>query len=410
MATVGPATSPALPPGVQAFDPAAGGALPEALWAPAIESAAREMGYVRVGFAGTEPFNEAARRLATFLADARHGSMTYLERGPRHEPRRLLAEGASVIAVALAYPGGSALVPLRQKHHLPARVAGYALGRDYHQVIKAKLAALAQVCATIIGRRVLSRCCVDTAPLLEREALRRAGVGFIGKSAMNIIPGVGSYFLAGELIVDVVLPPRAQVVEGCGRCRACLDACPTGAFVDAQQLDARRCIAYLTIEYRGVIPHALRRAIGDRVFGCDVCQDVCPYNAVAHKHGYAAELSPRREVLGLTLPALLAMSAADYRRLVRGSALGRATRRMLQRNAAVCLGNSQSEAAVAPLLQALHSDSDLVRGHAAWALGQLSVHAPETIPAALEALAVADPTDWVRLEARQALVSAREPV
>lgn len=409
MAGIGPTTSSTLPAGVQAFEPTAHGALPESAWPGAIESAARELDFARVGFAGTEAFSEAGRNLAHFLAAARHGSMSYLDRAPRHEPKLLLPEALSIIAVALVYPGGAELVRLRKKVPLEARVAGYAVGRDYHQVVKAKLLALGQACATLLGRRVLARPCVDTAPLLEREALRRAGVGFIGKSAMCIIPGVGSYFLAGELLVDVALPPTPPVAEGCGRCRACLDACPTGAFVDAYELDARRCIAYLTIEHRGIIPRELRRPIGDRAFGCDECQDVCPYNATAHKHRQASALEPRDEVLGLTLPDLLEMSAADYRRLVRGSALGRATRRMLQRNAAICLGNSRSPDAVRSLLRALRSTSDLVRGHAAWALGQLAAHATDAIRRALEELAETDPADWVRGEARDALASIGEP-
>src|SRR5690606_21096891 len=146
--------------------------------------------------------------------------------------------------------------------------------------------------------------------------------------------------------------------------------------VDAYTLDARRCISYLTIEHRGVIPKALRPALQDRVFGCDVCQDVCPYNASADKHAFSPALQPRAELLTLRLTELLNISAAGYRRLVHGSALGRATRRMLQRNAAVALGNSDSAQAVAPLCHALgHNPSDLVRGHAAWALGSLSRHA-----------------------------------
>lgn len=341
--------------------------------------------------------------------------MGYLERhGSRDSPQQLLPEARTLIAVALPYVGGSRLIQLKKQDPRgaasapSATIAAYALGPDYHRVVKLKLAELGQACADIVGSAVLARSCVDTAPLLEREAARQAGVGFIGKSTMSIIPGVGSYFLTGELLVDAALEPGAPIPDGCGRCRLCLDACPTGAFVDAYTLDARRCIAYLTIEHRGVIPRELRRLIGARVFGCDVCQDVCPYNAAADKHPASPDLAPRPELLGVSLPALLAISAADYRRLVRGSALERATRRMLQRNAAVALGNSRTSAAAAPLFTALDSSSDLVRGHAAWALGELPLDEPrerEEAVRALTSLAHHDPLTWVRGEAEQSLAT-----
>jgi epoxyqueuosine reductase len=255
----------------------------------------------------------------------------------------------------------------------------------------------------------LARAGVDTAPILEREAARRGGLGFIGKSTMSIVPGVGGYFFLGELLLDVPLPPTAVSSEGCGRCRSCLDACPTRAFTDAYQLDARRCIAYLTIEHRGVIPRELRSAIGQRVFGCDICQDVCPYNAAADKHPVAPELSPDARRATISLVEVLEISAADYRRLVRGSALGRATRRMLQRNAAIALGNTDTAASVPPLLRNLAAHpSELVRGHVAWGLGRLAKHDPERIRAALETAAASDPVACVREEALSALASLTE--
>jgi epoxyqueuosine reductase len=401
---LGLSTSPAERAGVTLFEPLEPTSAAPPGWRAAIVAAAQSIGFSRTGFATITPFAEAGAHFSEYIAGARHGSMTYLERGPRNDPASLLPEARTLIAVALAYAGGSRLVQLKQQRPLAAEIAAYALGPDYHHVIKAKLAQLGQACANIVGRPVLGRSCVDTAPLLEREAARRAGVGFIGKSTMNIIPGIGSYFLTGELLVDALIEADTPIPDGCGRCRSCLDACPTQAFVDAYTLDARRCIAYLTIEHRGVIPKQLRAAIGARVFGCDVCQDVCPYNAAADKHPASSDLWPRTAPLGLSLPQLLELTAAGYRRLVRGSALARATRRMLQRNAAIALGNSGRAEALAPLLGALGSNSELVRGHAAWALGNLP-YANENRTLALESLAQHDPVAWVRDEAEEALAS-----
>lgn len=414
--TTGLPTSPAEYVGVVRYEPRTPGARPATEWRASIVAVAAEIGFARTGFAPVLPYDEAGERFREFIAQARHGAMGYLERhGSRNAPQRLLPEARTLISVALTYAGGSRLVQLKQRGSAPdnsapgAAIAAYALGPDYHRVVKAKLAALGQACADIVGRAVVARSCVDTAPLLEREAARQAGVGFIGKSTMNIIPGVGSYFLTGELLVDAAIEPGTPLPDGCGRCRLCLDACPTGAFVDAYTLDARRCIAYLTIEHRGVIPRELRSLIGARVFGCDVCQDVCPYNAAADKHPASPDLAPRAELLAITLPELLALTAAGYRRLVRGSALERATRRMLQRNAAVALGNSRDPKAAAPLRAALGSSSDLVRGHAAWALGQLPLDQEpqdrENAVRALASLTLDDPIPWVRDEAEQSLAA-----
>jgi epoxyqueuosine reductase len=251
---------------------------------------------------------------------------------------------------------------------------------------------------------VRARVCVDTAPLLEHEAARLAGIGFTAKSTLTIVPGVGSFVLLGELLLDVELPPATPVRAGCGSCRACLDACPTGAFVDAHVLDARRCISYLTIENQGPIPRELRAAIGTRVFGCDVCQDVCPFNASAAPKPRAPELLPREALEHVDLVGLLTLGAAGYRRLVRRTALRRVTVATLARNAAVALGNSGDPRAKEPLLRALgRHRSALVRGHAAWALGRLGAASE---PAGRDALLFAsehDPDDGVRSEARAAL-------
>jgi epoxyqueuosine reductase len=338
-----------------------------------IRDAALALGFVRVGFTPVEPFDAASTALQTWLARGLHGEMSYLASGPdRAEPRQLLAAARTLIVVALPYPRSTPLAQLRRKSSLSAEFAHYAHGADYHVVIKDKLRQLADACADAAGRSVLARPCVDTAPLLEREAAARAGVGFAAKSTMTIVPGVGTHVLLGELLVDLDVAPDARLEPRCGECTACLDACPTGAFVSAHVLDARRCIAYLTIELKGAIPRELRALIGNRVFGCDECQAVCPFNAGKGAERCAPELATRPELEELDLLGLLELTSSGYRKLVKGSALRRTSRTQLARNAAVALGNSGCAEVVPRLIRALEEDPrPLVRGHVAWALGRL---------------------------------------
>jgi epoxyqueuosine reductase len=373
-----------------------------------VAEAARALGFSRVGFARAEPLSEGKVRLEEFLAAGHAGTMSYLAEGPRHDPRELLPEAKSVIAVALAY-GDRSLTPRRPLTGLVGRVARYARGTDYHLVLKERLAALAERLPEITGGPVKSRACVDTAPLLERELAARAGLGFHGKSTLVIAPGAGSYVLLGELLVDVELEPSEPTFahQGCGSCRACLDACPTAAFVEPHRLDARRCISFLTIESPDNVPRELRSAIGNRVFGCDVCQEACPYNQGRSARVGSDELAPRAELDELDLVALLELGAAGYRKLVRRSALRRTPRTTLQRNAAIALGNSDDPRAVAPLARALEQNpSALVRRHAAWALGELGRHADPNSRRALRRALDFDPDPDVRAEARTALARA----
>jgi epoxyqueuosine reductase len=280
-----------------------------------------------------------------------------------------------LIVVALSYERGAAAPAAPRSGLLPvtALVARYARGEDYHLVLKDRLRLLADRCAELSGRPVLARPCVDTAPLLEREAARRSGIGFSAKNTMTIAPGLGSYVLLGELLLDLELAPSAPIASGCGSCRSCLDACPTSAFVDAYTLDARRCISYLTIELQGPIPRPLRPAIGRWVFGCDICQEVCPFNHSPKPRPGDPGLAPRASLSDLDLCALLALGSAGHRRLVRRTALKRVSRARLQRNAAVALGNSGEPAVVPALAAALATNpSALVRGHCAWALGRIA--------------------------------------
>jgi epoxyqueuosine reductase len=340
-----------------------------------IAEAALELGFVRVGFAPVRRFDAAGARLEAWLASGYHGELSYLARTEdRADPSALLPEAKTIVAVALAYADG-ALTPLRAGRDAPAlsgSVGRYARGEDYHLVMKRKLSALSARCEILAGRPLRTRVCVDTAPLLEHEVARAAGLGFSGKSTLTIVPGVGTWVLLGELLLDLELPPSEPMRPGCGSCRACLDACPTGAFVSAHVLDARRCISYLTIENQQAIPRELRALLGTRVFGCDVCQEVCPFNAKGAPRPRTPELEPRPELELVDLVFLLELGAAGYRKLAKRSALRRATRATLARNAAVALGNTHDARATAPLSRALlRHTSVLVRSHAAWALGEL---------------------------------------
>ena len=348
-----------------------------------LRAQAAELGLVAVGFAPATAFDDARTALNRWIADGYHGTMQYLASGAdRGDPRCLLAQASTLVVVAVPYQQCS-----RDVRRLPlcGQIAGYAQGIDYHQSVRGSLSVLGQLIANHSGQTVTARACVDTAPLLEREAARQAGLGFIGKSNMLIVPGAGSRVVLGALLVDVEIASGSPLEHRCGRCSACLDACPTQAFVSPWLLDARRCISYLTIEYKGWIPHELRPLMGTRVFGCDVCQDVCPFN-----HGKDAIRGADLVDAAAPLPSVqsldmwLRLTSSDYRRLTKGSALRRASRAQLLRNAAVAAGNSHDLRLVKPLRDLLEGSTyPIVRGHAAWALGQLgAAEALESLRAA----------------------------
>ena len=329
-----------------------------------------ELGFAGIGFAPVDSFDEAERAFAAWIDASYHGTMGYLaSSGPRHDPKCLAPGALTLLVVAMP------TLHLAVRHPLPVfgQVARYAIGADYHDVLRQKLRALGQAIANSCQRTINARACVDTAPLLEREAARRAGLGFIGKSNLLILPGIGSHVLLGVLLVDVAITANSPEEQRCGRCTACLTACPTQAFVGPWVLDARRCISYLTIEYRGWVELSLRPLMGTHVFGCDICQDICPYN-----HGKAASVtsdsvaaSNRAEMLDLR--GWLTLTSSGYRRLTSGTALRRASRWQLQRNAAIAAGNSRDVSLLEPLAELLAASKyAIVRGHAAWALGQFA--------------------------------------
>lgn len=310
-----------------------------------------------------------------------HGSMSYMAEPAhvdgRRDLRSLLDGARSVIVVATAYekPGDGD----EADGAIRGSVAGYARGDDYHTVLKRDLYALSQSLCDALGAAVAARACVDTAPVLERELAEAVGLGFVAKNTMLITPGLGSYTVLGELLVDVDIA-ATEVADRdararCGTCTACLDACPTSAFPAPYVLDARRCISYLTIEHRGAIPRELRPAIGTMVFGCDICQQVCPFNAAAPDRTPAhPQLAPRdREHAAPDLIALLRKGSNQRKRYLASSAMRRVNREQLLRNTCVALGNSGDQRAVAALTELLDDRSAVVREHAAWALEALGV-------------------------------------
>jgi epoxyqueuosine reductase len=286
--------------------------------------------------------------------------MAYLERGrdKRIDPGRVLPGARSVVACALGYFQGSG--------GGLSGVARYAWGEDYHAVMEPRLRALADAIAELVPGST-SRAYVDTGPLLERDLAARAGLGWIGKNTMLLHPDLGSFFFIGTVLTTAEIEGDAPLPDRCGSCTRCLDACPTDAFVAPYVLDARRCIAYLTIEHRGPIPAELRSGVGEWAFGCDICQDVCPWNRRAPVAAEAA-FGPGQLP---SLAGLLALDEAAYLEALRGSPLKRARREGLARNAAVALGNRGRAEDEPPLLEALRHSAPSVRGHAAWALGRL---------------------------------------
>jgi epoxyqueuosine reductase len=348
---------------------------------------AKLLGFHRVGIIPIQ----APQRMTAYhqwLADGHAASMDYLATvdhiGPRHDPTQLLASAKSMVVVALAYDRN-----VRTPDSLlRGRIARYAAGEDYHMMMRDRLVALSRAIADALNIPVASRTCVDSAPVLERDAAERGGLGFIAKNTMLIAPGLGSYIVLGELLLDIELEPviASSGKAHCGGCRACLDACPTGAFVDAYVLDSRRCISYLTIEHRGTVPLEFRSAIGTWIFGCDICQQVCPYNAGRGESTPPA--LPQRDIEHVIpdLVRLVTFGSNQLRQFVKRTALRRSPREQILRNIAIALGNSSDSRATAPLLQLLAHRHPMVRSHAAWGLGELAMHCASEVAVISDAL------------------------
>jgi epoxyqueuosine reductase len=339
-----------------------------------IKDQARSFGFELVGIAPATPA-DGFERYREWLDRGFAGEMDYLHRHEeaRHDPSSILADVRSVIMVGMSYgTRGIEEAPVPSS----GKVARYARGPDYHRVLWDKLDRLLEWLQLEVpacrGRSV-----VDTAPLLERDFARRAGLGWIGKNTMLINKRRGSFFFLGALLVDIELAADSpHDANHCGTCTACLDACPTQAFTGPGWLDARRCISYLTIELRGPIPDDLRADVGDWLFGCDVCQEVCPWNH------WSLEASPEDGVLRLDPIELLSIDETEFRRRFRGTVLRRSKRRGLLRNAAIVLGNSADEAALPALMKALADPEPEVRDAARWAIERIREAATNQAPSA----------------------------
>ena len=366
-----------------------------------------------MGIARVEPL-QAREHFEAWLAAGRHGGMAWLA-SPRHRERRrdpsaLLPGIASVVCVALCHaPDRSEAMDLRV-----GRIARYAFGTDYHLLMSEKLGALAEEARALLpGARVLDYS--DTGAILERGWAERAGLGWIGKHSGLLSTTLGSYLLLGELLIDRALEPDTPPVrEHCGTCQRCIDVCPTAAIVAPYQLDARRCISYLTIEHRGPIPIELRPAIGDWIFGCDLCQEVCPWNRFAPP-ARDARLHART-LEGWSLERFLSLDDTGFRTLFAGSPIRRARRAGFLRNVCVALGNRADVAAIPALAASLADDPEpVVRSHAAWALGEVgrrarNPSAPRAAAATALERATDDPSADVRDEVAEARNRLREPI
>lgn len=328
----------------------------------AIQQRARELGFddCRVTTAGAP---EHAAEFRQWLADGRHGQMAYLERnaGKRVDPAQVLAAARSIITLAVSY----AVSP-----HQPGTVARYARFADYHDVLGERLRSLAEFVNTSGGEGARSLWYVDTGPLLERDLAQRAGLGFAGKHTNLISRRLGNWIFLAEIITTVALEPDLPEKNHCGSCRRCLDACPTGALTGPFQMDARRCISYLTIELKGPIPEELRPAIGTRIYGCDDCLAVCPWNRFA-RDGALMRPHRRKDLETPDLIELLSLDEAGFKTRFAGTPLLRAKRRGLLRNVCVALGNGGDRRARPALERAAADPEPLIAEHARWALQRL---------------------------------------
>ncbi|MBN1959999.1 MAG: tRNA epoxyqueuosine(34) reductase QueG [Deltaproteobacteria bacterium] len=359
-----------------------------------IRNAATSLGFIRVGFAPISTWQRGQLALSQWLIKGCHGEMSYMAKHPsRINANHLLPNARTIIVAALAYSTATQN-DNRYNQQTYGQIAKFAQGADYHIVMREKLSILVKKINEITGADTTSRVVVDTAPILEREAAVNAGIGFIAKSTMLIVPNVGSFVVLGELLTDLELPFDEPNNNTCQDCNACINTCPTGA-LSPFCVDARRCISYLTIESRGLIPRELRPLMGQRIFGCDICQDVCPHNKQSHNFAITPELVSNEEPKK-TLTDLLMISSGDYRRWVKGKAQYRISRNQLARNAAIAIGNSGEQSYVDILIRSLFSHpSALVRQHTAWALKQIG---GEKAHAALRRGAIQDNDTIVRDE------------
>lgn len=344
-----------------------------------LRTLAAEVGLSVVSVTSADDLHGAREHLEAWQRDGLAADMEYMKRPSDLliSPRRLLPAARSIVTIAVFYERVPRL-PLERGH---GRVARYAWGRDYHKVLRRRLEQLVRVTERHVGRSVECRFFADSVPLLERALAQRSGLGFIGKNTMAIIPKEGSFFFLGELLWDVEIEPQvgaSSTAAHCGSCTRCLSNCPTGAFVNERVLDAGRCISYLTIEKRSALTYAEREWLGEWLFGCDICQEVCPFNVVPLKkrtHNHAPELARERGVgPSISLERVLRMrNDSEFTAFFQGTPLMRTKRVGLARNAAIVAANTQTDELFPLLLDvAQHDAAPLVRRHALWASGVIA--------------------------------------
>ena len=334
-----------------------------------IKEAAQRLGFELVGISPVRPAPHE-QSFAQWLREGLAGNLDYMQRTEslRRDPRELVPWAVSIISVGMNYYSGYS----RPVESSESRgwISRYAWGDDYHNLMKGKLEALLESIGQFRDGNIQGKAFVDSGPVLERDFAGIAGLGWIGKNTHLISPKKGSWFFLGELFVDLPLAYDRPIRDRCGRCDLCLKACPTGAFVGPYVLDARRCISYLTIELKDWMPRSLRPLVGNHIFGCDICQEVCPYNVKALPTAEIA-FQPRSGLHAPELIAFLSLSEAEFRQRFRASPILRAKRRGFLRNVAVALGNLKALDAVPALIRSLDDEESVVRGHVAWALGQI---------------------------------------
>jgi epoxyqueuosine reductase len=327
-------------------------------------------GFVAIGVTSPESIGEAGKRLREFVAMSRHGEMAWMqsELGRRSDPKALWPEVKSIVMFAMNYgPEADPLENLNNKS--AASISVYAQNRDYHQLIKGRL-------KTIAGRlkrltRAEVKVFVDTAPVMEKPLAAAAGLGWQGKHTNLVSREKGSWLFLGSIFSAAEIQPGEAEPDSCGSCRACLDICPTNAFPAPYQLDARRCISYLTIEHEGPIPHEFRAPMGNRIYGCDDCLAVCPWNKFAQT-AREAKLKAREDLKSPPLTLLLSLDDASFRSFFSGSAVKRIGRERFLRNVLIAAGNSGEASLAAPVAAFLSDESPLLRGASVWAFSRLA--------------------------------------
>lgn len=337
-----------------------------------IKEQGRALGFQQVGISDID-LHVYGERLEEWLALGFHGEMAYMQRHghKRYEPAELIDGTCRIISVRMDYWPDSA-APAEQILDTPdkAYISRYALGRDYHKVLRARLKKLYRFIESLLGSSG-HRVFVDSAPVLEKAIAEKAGLGWIGKHTNILNERTGSWFFLGEIYTDLPLPVDTPATNHCGSCHACIDICPTQAIVAPYKLDARRCISYLTIELRGSIPVEFRSDIGNRIYGCDDCQLVCPWNKFAQASA-EIDFKTRHQLDDRTLLALFKWDEATFLQRTEGSAIRRIGYECWMRNIAVALGNSGGgESIISALQHKINCDSDLIKEHCLWALEQL---------------------------------------